>query len=92
MDIDRLLASVLKIYRSNKIYKFVSTGTVSISTWQNRLNKGCIKFKGFPQAVEFNFCNINEIKAIQSWFLEIQREVWLRPQNPPKFSYGNLHS
>jgi len=29
---DRLLASVLKIYQSNKIYKFISTGTVSIST------------------------------------------------------------
>ena len=32
----KLLASVLKIYRSNKIYKFVSTGTVSISTRQKR--------------------------------------------------------
>jgi len=29
---DRLLASVLKMHRSNKIYKFVSTGIVSIST------------------------------------------------------------
>jgi len=33
---DRLLASVLKMHRSSKIYKFVSTGTVSISTWQKR--------------------------------------------------------
>jgi len=36
MLVDKLLASVLKIYRSNKTYKFVSTGTVSISTWQKR--------------------------------------------------------
>jgi len=42
---DRLLASVLKINRSNKIYKFVSTRTVSISTQQFLYQKGCIKFK-----------------------------------------------
>jgi len=33
---DMVLSSVLKMNRSNKIYKFVSTRTVSISTWQRR--------------------------------------------------------
>jgi len=35
-DSDKLLASLLKMNRSNKIYKFVSTTTVSISTRQRR--------------------------------------------------------
>ena len=46
---DRLLASVLKMHRVNKIYKFISTWTVSISTRQfnytkDLTNKGCVKY------------------------------------------------
>jgi len=64
---DRYLASVLKMNRSNKIYKFVSTWTVSISTRQKRQNKGCIKFNG-ALGSWVDFCNINGLKTIKDWF------------------------